>query len=190
MCDFAGNPAGTAENVGRSDGCSAGRKSYEEQTNVHINWISIESADATTAFNLTLASHDYPDVYARRFSTSEIMMCADDNVLLPLNDLIDDYAPNLKQKWEENPSFVKYMTAPDGNVYTFFDADTGTHLLAENKMFVYKPWLDKLGLDVPETTEEFKDMLIAFRTPTETARRTRFPTCPGWAGAVLLPSAT
>ena len=91
------------------------------------------------------------------------MMCAEDGVLLPLNDLIDEYGPNLKQKWEENPAFVEYMTAPDGNVYTFFDADTGTHLLAENKMFVYKPWLDKLGLDVPETTEDFKKMLIAFQ---------------------------
>ena len=160
---------------------------YEEQTNVHVNWISIESADATTAFNLTLASHEYPDVYARRFSTSEIMMCAEDGVLLPLNDLIDEYGPNLKQKWEENPAFVEYMTAPDGNVYTFFDADTGTHLLAENKMFVYKPWLDKLGLDVPETTEDFKKMLIAFRDqdPNGNGIKDEIPylSCMGWGGS-------
>lgn len=162
-------------------------KWYEEQTNVHVNWISIESADATTAFNLTLASHDYPDIYARRFSTSEIMMCADDGVLMPLNDLIDEYAPNLKQKWEENPAFVDYMTAPDGNVYTFFDADTGTHLLAENKMFVYKPWLDKLGLDIPQTTEEFKEMLIAFRDqdPNGNGLQDEIPymSCMGWGGS-------
>lgn len=162
-------------------------KWYEEQTNVHVNWISIESADATTAFNLTLASHDYPDIYARRFSTSEIMMCAEDGVLMPLNDLIDEYAPNLKQKWEENPAFVDYMTAPDGNVYTFFDADTGTHLLAENKMFVYKPWLDKLGLDIPQTTEEFKEMLIAFRDqdPNGNGLQDEIPymSCMGWGGS-------
>ena len=162
-------------------------KWYEEQTNVHVNWISIESTDATTAFNLTLASHDYPDIYARRFSTSEIMMCAEDGVLMPLNDLIDEYAPNLKQKWEENPAFVDYMTAPDGNVYTFFDADTGTHLLAENKMFVYKPWLDKLGLDIPQTTEEFKEMLIAFRDqdPNGNGLQDEIPymSCMGWGGS-------
>ena len=31
------------------------------------------------------------------------------------------------------------------------------------KMFIYEPWLDALGLEMPTTTEEFYKVLVAFR---------------------------
>ena len=31
------------------------------------------------------------------------------------------------------------------------------------RMMIYKPWLDVLGLDMPETTEDFINVLKAFR---------------------------
>ena len=54
-------------------------------------------------------------------------------------------------------------------------------------MFVYKPWLDKQGMDVPETTEEFKDMLIAFRDqdPNGNGKKDEIPylSWMGWGGS-------
>ena len=37
------------------------------------------------------------------------------------------------------------------------------HCFLSQKLWVYKPWLDTLGLEVPTTTEEFEAMLIAFK---------------------------
>ena len=38
-------------------------------------------------------------------------------VLIPLNGLIDQYAPNLKAMMDKKPYLKEAMTAPDGNIY-------------------------------------------------------------------------
>ncbi len=137
---------------------------YEKMTGVHIEWkLRSQSEDYNTAFNLLIASKDYPDIITSGLSTDQINMCIEGNVLLPLNDLIEEYGFYYKRALEENPEFRDYLTAPDGNIYTFFYTDTGVHKASEYKMWVYTEWLDKLGLGTPTTIDDFKNMLIAFR---------------------------
>lgn len=137
---------------------------YEKMTGVHIDWIlRSQSEDYNTAFNLLIASKDYPDIFSGGLSTDQINMCIEGNVLIPLNDLIEEYGFYYKIALEEQPEYKDLLTADDGNIYTFFYTDTGVHKASEYKMWVYTEWLDKLGLKPPTTTEDFKNMLIAFR---------------------------
>lgn len=137
---------------------------YEKMTGVHIEWdLFSSSMDVNQAFNLLVASGEYPDIMATGFSTEQIKMCIEGNVLLPLNDLIEQYGTNYKNVLEEQPQYRDMLTANDGNIYTFMYTDTGVHKDSEYKMWVYTEWLDKLGLKEPTTPEEFKQMLIAFR---------------------------
>lgn len=39
-------------------------------------------------------------------------------LFLALNDLIDEYAPNLKALMETDPTIEKAITFPDGNIYS------------------------------------------------------------------------
>ena len=139
---------------------------FEEQTGVHIEWI-IVTDEADTKLNLSLASGDYPDMYFTSFSSPQVMLNANSGVFIPLNDLIENHSTYYKQILETDEILRENLTAPDGNIYTFYRTDAGVHMLSQNKMFVYQPWLEQYteatGKGMPATTEEFEEMLIYFR---------------------------
>ena len=86
--------------------------------------------------------------------------------MIPLNDLIDQYGPNIKARLAENPQLKTQMTALDGNIYAIPSLDSAgiSHGNVGAKLWMNLAWLDKLGLQMPTTTEEFKNVLVAFKT--------------------------
>jgi len=50
---------------------------------------------------------------------NEILKYGSQGIFIPLNDLIDQYAPNFKRVMEENPSAGKAARMTDGNIYSF-----------------------------------------------------------------------
>ncbi len=56
------------------------------------------------------------------------------------------------------------ITAPDGNIYALPQVNECYHCMYQQRMWIYKPWLDKLGLKMPTTTDEFYEVLKAFKT--------------------------
>lgn len=138
----------------------------EELTGVHINWTQVALDEKETKLNLSLASGDYPDVYMTAFSTDQVTLYGGD-VFIPLEDYITpEITPNLCKTLEENPDILPLITAPDGHIYTLFRTDTGVHMLSQNKVFVNTEWLNAYIADggkMPETTDEFKAMLVYFR---------------------------
>lgn len=136
----------------------------EEETNVIINWNMSSDDGWNEKKSLLFASNSLPDAfYGQGILTDiDIIKYASQGMLIPLNDLIDEYAPNLKKILEENPSYKKQITAPDGNIYslpTINELNPTTH----DKLFINKTWLDNLGLEVPTTVEEFEAVLQAFK---------------------------
>ena len=113
--------------------------------------------------NLMLASNDLPDLFfGGGLSDSDINKYGPAGMLLPLDDLLQ-YAPNVSALLEKYPDLKKTLISPDGKIYTlpFYD-----EFLPENipdNLFINKTWLDKLGLDVPKTTDEFYEVLKAFK---------------------------
>ena len=86
-------------------------------TNVSLeSSVSQSSSDETTAFNLMLSSGNLADIISY-VNMSDLEKLGHDGGLIPLNDLIDEYAPHLKQVLEENDEFRKIATAEDGNIY-------------------------------------------------------------------------
>lgn len=139
--------------------------SMEELTGVHINWefVTGSSDQIAQRTNLKFAGSTLPDVFVANLSKSMQMQYGDAGLIIPLNDLIDQYAVNIKQVFEDMPDVREAFTAPDGNIYGLGSVNQFYHGVYPCKMWVNKTWLDKLGLAIPETTEEFKQMLIAFR---------------------------
>jgi putative aldouronate transport system substrate-binding protein len=79
---------------------------------------------------------------------------------VPLNEYIDQYAPNIKRVLEERPEVKKNITSFDGNIYYIPHIPGGT---VSTGWFIRNDWLKTLGLKAPETTEELYDTLVAFR---------------------------
>ena len=134
---------------------------YEEKTGVTIEFDLFSNADANEAFNLMVASQIYPDIIAGGFTTDRVNMSVEGGLIIPLNDYIED-SVGYKRVLEERPDFKDLLTAPDGNIYTFMYTDTGAHIQSQYKLWVYQDWLDDLDMEMPQTTEEYKEMLQAF----------------------------
>ena len=118
---------------------------------------------------ITLASGDYPEAFLLIgwldvLSQAELLKYADYGVVLPLNDLIDQHAPNIKAAFEKVPAFKALATAPDGNIYGLPQWNDCYHCSYAAKLWLNTDWLDKLGLEMPKTTEEMKAVLTAFKT--------------------------
>lgn len=137
----------------------------EETMNIDIQWeLHSSSEDANTKLNLMLANGEYPDILLGTwFTPTQIAMCIEAGAALPLNDLIATQGYNYRQVLEQNPGYEKMLTANDGNIYTFMYTDSGVHKASEYKMWYRPDWLETLGMEVPTTTQEFKDYLIAIR---------------------------
>ena len=97
-------------------------------------------------------------------SQTDLLKFGQQGVILPLNDLIDKYAPNIKAALDSNAYYKAMTTAPDGNIYGLTGLNECFHCSYPNKMWVNTKWLKKLGLQEPKTTADFKAMLEAFKT--------------------------
>ena len=84
----------------------------EEQTGVRINWEMVVG-DLQQKVGLIAASGDYPDIIHPRNYT-QILLEA--NAIIPLNDLIEEYGPNIQQMYGERMEWIRQA---DGNIYWF-----------------------------------------------------------------------
>ena len=135
----------------------------EGKTNVFLQLETAPINEAVQKRNLLLASDDYPEIFIMDFSKFEQQFYGSQGVFLPLNDFIAEYGVNTRKALADYPLVEANMTMPDGTIYSLPDIDDCFHCAYAQKMWIYRPWLDKLGLSIPTTTEEFKDVLIAFR---------------------------
>lgn len=161
---------------------------FEEQTGVSVefNIAAGDAADVAQALNLMLASGSYPDVIlSGGVNTSQLALYGSQGIFLPLNDLIDSVGVETQRIFEVYPEAREVATAPDGNIYGLPEVNVCYHCSLAAKMWIYQPWLDKLGLTMPTTTEEFRAVLQAFKTgdPNGNGRADEIPlasTPVGW----------
>ncbi|MFS0726676.1 extracellular solute-binding protein [Paenibacillus sp. 1P07SE] len=139
-------------------------KYYEDLTNVHIEWELTPQAQANEKLNLMLASGDYPDVIMKfDVSPSQMMVYGDQGVFLSLNELIEEHGSFSKNLLEEKELLKSAITSPDGEIYALPMYAECYHCTHQMKMWINEPWLTKLGLEMPTTTEEFYQVLKAFK---------------------------
>ncbi|WP_010270362.1 extracellular solute-binding protein [Paenibacillus senegalensis] len=139
-------------------------KKYEEMTGIKIEWEEISSGAVNERKNVILGSNDLPDAfYQLGFSQDELIKYGQQGLFVPLEDLIEEHAPNLKKLFDENPDIKKTLTMPDGHIYSLPYVDFAKSY-STIRLYINKVWLDNLGLPVPKTTDELRDTLKAFVT--------------------------
>ena len=153
-------------------------KWYEEKTNVHINWI-VPSGDEQQSFNLMIASGEYPDIIlGMGLSREQMTSLVSQGIIYDIKDEIDKHGYYIKKMFKEEPSAEEYVTI-DGGIYGVPQVSAQYSNKFSYGMWVYKPWLEKLGIDKPKTTEEFYQMLKAFKEkdPNGNGKADEIPFC-------------
>src|SRR5690625_3490157 len=139
---------------------------YRDMTGIDAKWNLINPDALDEKRNLALGSGDLPDAFfLGGLTNTDLLKYGEQETLLPLNDLIDEYAPNLTALMEEDPSIRKAMTFPDGNIYSMpaLIEEDFLSLRLSARPWINDDWLDELGMDIPETTGEFYEYLKAVK---------------------------
>lgn len=143
-------------------------KALQEQTGVTIKFQhpAAGADQAKEQFNLIIADGNLPDVmewqWVKMYPGGP-EKAIKDGVIIPLNDVLDMYCPNLKKYLAENPDVDKMIKTDDGHYFAF------PFIRGEDKLrytvggFIRKDWLDELGLEVPTTIDEWHTVLTAFK---------------------------
>lgn len=138
-------------------------KQWQKQVGVTIDFQHPTAGQETEQFNLILADGNYPDLwdYDWRNYPGGPSKALDDGVILELNDLINNYCPNLKAYLKEHPEIDKEIKTDDGRYYSFPSVrDCYASYLGP---MLRSDWLEECGLEVPETIDEWHTVLTAFK---------------------------
>ena len=135
---------------------------FKKQTNVDVEMRIFPYETATERLNLDLNSGDYADVIGGWTLNDSMILTygVNQGVFVPLEDYFAAYCPKITEILEL-PGVQEEMTAPDGHIYTIpYVCDDTTVGYAP---YINSRWLENVGMDMPETTEEFEAVLKAFK---------------------------
>lgn len=145
-------------------------KRLQEKTNVEIEWTAIQSDQWGDKITLNMSNPDTLTdfIFTAGFSDSDLLKYADQGIIIPLEEYIDAYMPNLSAVFEKYPEYRTMCTDSEGHIWALpWIEQLGSEKTAiqtvGNMSFINKKWLDFLGLEVPTTVDEFEQVLIAFR---------------------------
>lgn len=133
-------------------------KWLNENGPVNGKYVPIPRGEAVQKLNLLFASGDAPDVVFE-FDTRFRDQMYQQKMIMPVDDLIENSSTVYKQLLQKYPEIRKAATKPDGNIYEFGRVSP---LVGFQALFIRQDWLDKLGLQAPQTTEELFEVAKAF----------------------------
>jgi len=139
-------------------------KEYEKKSGIKMVYEETPTQGCAEKRNLLFASNELPDVFLRAdLSNTDISKYGmQEQMLIPLEGLIEKYAPNLKKLFDQYPEAKKSVTATDGHIYSL----PVIRLQAAgrgDKVWINQEWLAKLNLKAPTTVDELFTVLRAFR---------------------------
>ena len=140
-------------------------KWVEEVTNANLEFVLLPYESRAEKLSLLLASGDYPDAFLSVGMTDENVakFAVEEEMFLPLEDLIEEYGTFTKGVFEEYPGSEGIMTETDGHIYSLPNVNECYHCTIEPKLWINQTWLDNLGLSMPTTLDELYDVLVAFK---------------------------
>lgn len=135
----------------------------EEKMGIHIDCQPVANDAWETQRTLMFSTDSLPDILTcTMMSVADVNNYGADGYFLPLNEYLE-YMPNLQKLMEENPAYAKYITAPDGNIYGLTRLVPQEQAGRLNRVFINGEWLKNVGMEVPQTVDEFYNVLKAFK---------------------------
>ena len=135
-------------------------KFLEEKTGIHIKFVTAGRDEYEEKLNLLLQSGDYPDVILGG-APNLAKYGVKEGVIIPLDDyLTEKNVPNYL-KLVANYDINKTKEA-DGKIYSLGGVNDCYHCQFARRMWVNQKYLKEMGVEIPTTTEEFKNVCKKF----------------------------
>lgn len=136
-------------------------KEMEARTGVKLDLMAISMFSVSEQFSLMVTSGDYADMIegATAYYSGGGSKAIEDGFLMDMNDYLE-LMPNYAAWLDSDPSYRRDIMTLDGGIayaalFSETERNVGPQLRGD--------WLDALGLKLPETYDEYHDVLTAFR---------------------------
>ncbi len=137
-------------------------KYYEKISNVKVEWEVVSSDGFTERVNLAMASNDMPEAIIK--GVPDIVKASASGAIIDMKPLFDKYSVGMKKLFEENPSVKTTAFTADGKLYAVPQINTlEPNRTAHRNIWINNTWLTKLSLKMPTTTDEYLNVLRAFK---------------------------
>lgn len=129
-----------------------------EKTGVELKYDAI-LGDLFQKWDLWLAANDYPDII--RLDNEHLQKYVDAGAVIPLEELIDQYGPNIKEKWGDSLNLLKH---DDGHIYSLYSVNLTKEAPANAKagFVVQYAVLEEAGWPKITTLDQLYDMVKAY----------------------------
>jgi putative aldouronate transport system substrate-binding protein len=143
-------------------------KELGKRLNIQFDFITGDRKSMSDKFKLMIASGDYPDIVAG--ALGDFNKFGPQGAFIPLNDLIKKEAPNIQKYLMDDKQAKSQAIAGDGNMYS---VPMLSAIRTSEGPLIRKDWLDRLGLQVPETIDDWYNVLKAFKEKDPTGNGTK-----------------
>ena len=146
---------------------NATTRMIEDNFNVKLEFMEYPSQDATAKLAVVMASgSNLPDIINMPLDYVSEYNYAMRGMLVPLNDYLNDpeMTKNLDSRVDADmkEAILGTVRMPDGKNYGLPAYEDTVWGRAYNRAWINQEWLETLGLDMPKTTDDFRDVLTAF----------------------------
>lgn len=145
-------------------------KWLEQRTGVKVEYIAVNTTGADGSTDLSkitamLAGGELPDAFLGiPLSQGQIALYGEQGLFQDLTQLVDVYAPQQVAMLAAMPSLKRNATALDGKRYQMSGVNECFHCnTSTSKAFINTEYLDRIGAKMPETTEDFRNVLKEFK---------------------------
>ncbi len=154
-------------------------KNITEETGLTLEFVELAAGTAAEKVPLMLAGGDMPDVFWALLSDAQILQ--NETQLVPLEDMLDTFAPNSMKTYSElGTDWKTIATTPSGHVYGMLSRYESLYEnTGDGIQIINKKWLDAVKKDVPTTLDEYYEVLKAFKEqdPNGNGQADEIPYC-------------
>lgn len=143
---------------------------FEKRTGVKIEFEQVlttasDGSTDLTKINAILASGDLPDAFMGiPFSVAQLSLYGQQGLFQPLDNLIETYAPETRKAMADYPDLKSLKVGTDNKLYTMLGVNDCFHCRSSGgRAWISKPYLEKVGMQMPTTTEELRQVLLEFK---------------------------
>ncbi|NLD88382.1 MAG: extracellular solute-binding protein [Clostridiales bacterium] len=137
------------------------------ETGINFDWILIASDARQERLSAAVAADDLPDILGPSvgFGDAELLKYGNEGYIADISDLWNNKMTTIRSMTGDEVfnQLTNEITFPNGAIYNFptiMDYDT----VSEFHLAINVEWLDKLGLQMPTTPDEFVEVLKTFVT--------------------------
>ncbi len=135
-------------------------KEIMDMANVDITFTHANLANVGEQFNIMIASNEFPDIFEQGedYYKGGLAAAYEDGVIIDINEYIE-YAPNLKAIMDKYPQLEGEILDENGRLLAFPIIRGGNNVRTYVGPGFRKDILDKYGLEIPETMDEWYNVL-------------------------------